>query len=98
MKLSVKRIVVAALFVAGIFALKLHATAPNKIEPQTWSPGCIANVPRSWGVFRGGSAQSGLAFEDSTGTLRFLTNIPCDGTPTVALEIHRTADKNPNNN
>ena len=98
MKLSVKRIIVAALFAAGMFALKLHAAAPKKVEPQNWSPGCIANVPRSWGVFRGGSAQSGLAFEDSTGTLRFVTNIPCDGTPTVALEIHRTADKNPNNN
>jgi hypothetical protein len=42
-------------------------------------------------VFKGASTQSGLAFEDSAGTLRFLTNIPCDGAPVVALEIRRTA-------
>jgi hypothetical protein len=51
--------------------------------------------PKILGAFRGASAQSGLAFEDGAGTIRFLTNIPCDGVPIVSLEIHRTAD-NPN--
>jgi hypothetical protein len=70
---------------------KVYAAAPGKPTPQLWNPGCVASVPRAWGTFRGGSAQSGLAFEDSAGTLRFLTNIPCNGTPVVALEIRRTA-------
>lgn len=72
------------------------ATARAKeAKPQLWTPGCIASVPRSWGAYRGGSAQSGLAFEDGSGTLRFLTNIPCDGsTAVVALEIRRTGGPN----
>jgi hypothetical protein len=31
-----------------------------------------------------------LAFQDSAGTLRFFTNIPCGSTPQVALEIRRS--------
>jgi len=87
-----------AIVLLGFYTVRLYAKAPKKPELQVWPPGCAASVPRSWGVFRGGSAQSGLAFEDSAGTLRFVTNIPCDGTPTVALEIHRTADKDTHSN
>jgi hypothetical protein len=52
-------------------------------------PVCEATVPLSWGDYKGGSQQSGLAFEDKNGTLRFVTAIPCNGTPQVALEIRR---------
>jgi len=38
---------------------------------------CVATVPKTWGQYRGGSAQSGLSFEDANGTLRFITNLPC---------------------
>ena len=55
---------------------------------------CVATVPKVWGEYRGGSAQSGLAFEDSNGTLRFITNLPCGAVPTVALEIHRSTSYN----
>ena len=51
---------------------------------------CVGQIPSSWGEFKGGSEQSGFAFQDSAGTLRFVTNVPCGGTPEVALEIHRT--------
>jgi len=44
------------------------------------------------GQYRGGSAQSGLSFEDANGTLRFVTNLPCGSVPTVALEIRRSGD------
>jgi hypothetical protein len=81
-------------FVA-LVSLKIYAATPKKPEPQIWTPGCVASVPRSWGTYRGASTQSGLAFEDAAGTLRFLTNIPCDGSPVAALEIRRTAP-NPN--
>jgi len=74
---------------------KLYGGTPKAAGAQVWTPGCVASVPRSWGTYRGGSAQSGLAFEDSAGTLRFLTNIPCDGsTAVVALQIRRTGNLN----
>ena len=46
--------------------------------------------PKFLGEFKGGSEQSGFAFQDSAGTLRFVTNVPCGATPQIALEIHRT--------
>jgi hypothetical protein len=94
-----KTIAIAALTIATAFlSIKLYAATPKPPQPptpQVWTPGCIASVPRSWGTFRGASTQSGLAFEDPSGTIRFLTNIPCDGTPIVSLEIHRTATPPP---
>jgi len=53
---------------------------------------CTAAVPKEWGVYRTGSQQSGLSFEAADGTLRFVTNLPCDGsTPQIALQIRRTS-------
>lgn len=37
---------------------------------------CVVSVPKAWGEFKGGSL-FGLAFEDQTGTLRFLLHPPC---------------------
>jgi hypothetical protein len=51
---------------------------------------CAAQVPRAWGEFKGGSSQSGLAFQAPDGTLRFVTNLPCGAQPVVALKIIRT--------
>jgi hypothetical protein len=94
---TIRTIMVVALVILGaLVSLKIYAAAPEKPVPQVWTPGCVASVPKSWGAYKGGSAQSGLAFEDSAGTLRFLTNIPCDGTPAVALEIRRTAPNSSN--
>ena len=96
MKFQLKTIAIATLTITtALLSFKLYAAnakKPSSPQPQVWTPGCIASVPRSWGTFRGASTQSGLAFEDSTGTIRFLTNIPCDGIPSVSLEIHRTAN------
>jgi hypothetical protein len=91
-----RAVVVVALAIVALVSLKIHAATPKKPEPQVWTPGCVATVPKSWGAYKGGSAQSGLAFEDTAGTLRFLTNIPCDGTPAVALEIRRTPPNSSN--
>jgi hypothetical protein len=95
MKKQNRIVMFAGLVFVALVSLKIHAATPKKPEPQVWTPGCVASVPRSWGTFRGASTQSGLAFEDTAGTLRFLTNIPCDGSPVAALEIRRTAP-NPN--
>jgi hypothetical protein len=96
MKPQLKTIAIATLaIVTTLLSIKLYAATetpkPPQPTPQVWTPGCIANVPRAWGTFRGASTQSGLAFEDASGTIRFLTNLPCSGIPTVSLEIHRTA-------
>jgi|SRR5580700_4894659 hypothetical protein len=87
MKKSIKPTTIALIALLALIAIKLYTT---KAAPaQLWTPGCVSNVPKSWGQFKGGSAQSGLAFEDNAGTLRFLTNIPCGATPLVALEVRR---------
>ena len=94
---TIRTIMVVALVILGaLVSLKIYAATPKKSAPQVWSSGCVASVPKSWGAYKGGSAQSGLAFEDTAGTLRFLTNIPCDGTPAVALEIRRAAPNSSN--
>jgi hypothetical protein len=90
MKRPNRIVMFVGLVLVVLVSLKIYAASPKKPEPQVWTPGCVASVPRSWGTFRGASAQSGLAFEDAAGTLRFLTNIPCDGSPVAALEIRRT--------
>jgi len=70
-------------------ALDLYS---SKAAPQTtYGYTCVSYVPAAWGEFKGGNQQSGLAFQDRDGTLRFVTNLPCDATPQPALEIRRTA-------
>jgi hypothetical protein len=65
---------------------------PKSTQFGTGGAYCTAAVPREWGVYRTGSQQSGLSFEAADGTLRFVTNLPCDGsTPQIALQIRRTS-------
>lgn len=62
-----------------------------KASSQEIFGACVADIPQEWGDFVGGSEQTGLAFRDRQGTLRFVTNIPCNGTiPPVALQVRRT--------
>ncbi len=94
MKLQFKTIAIVALTIAtALLSFKVYAAAPQPPKPQDWTPGCVAGVPKSWGTFRGASAQSGLAFEDANGTIRFLTNVPCNGTPIPSLTVLRTVEK-----
>jgi hypothetical protein len=95
-KKPIQIILIVVIVILGLISFRMYASIPNAPKPQTWTPGCVASVPRSWGTFKGASTQSGLAFEDSAGTLRFLTNIPCDGSPVVALEIRRIPGSLPN--
>jgi hypothetical protein len=96
MKLQFKTIAIVTLTITtALLSFKVYAAAPKPPQPnpQEWTPGCVAGVPRTWGTFRGASAQSGLAFEDSSGTIRFLTNVPCNGTPIPSLTVVRTVEK-----
>ncbi len=71
------------------FTRRTNAAAQLGFDQALYS----GQIPSSWGDYKGGSQQSGFAFDDSNGTLRFITNVPCDGTPQVALELHRIKDK-----
>jgi len=97
MQLHFKIIAIAVLTITtALLSFKVYAATPKSPQPPTpqeWTPGCVAGVPKSWGTFRGASAQSGLAFEDASGTIRFLTNVPCSGTPIPSLTVVRTVEK-----
>ena len=96
MKIPNYKVIGIVVLIVLAISLKIYAASPKSPAPQVWSPGCVASVPKSWGAFRGASTQSGFAFEDSAGTLRFVTNVPCDGTPMVALELRRTVGNTTN--
>jgi hypothetical protein len=93
-KILSKAPALAIIALLALIVLKLYATKAAPNPAQFWTPGCVATIPKAWGQFRGGDAQSGFAFEDNAGTLRFLTNIPCGGTPLVALEVRRSDTSN----
>jgi len=80
--------VLLVIFLTVSFSARRTKAAPQDVFPQA---ACVAYVPQSWGDYKGGSQQSGLAFQDKTGTLRFLTSLPCGGIPLVALEIRRSS-------
>lgn len=82
---TILAVVLVAGFIGYFFARKAHAQQLGVGQPL-----CISEVPSSWGEFKGGSEQSGFAFQDSAGTLRFVTSVPCGATPQIALEIRRT--------
>ena len=89
---SLKTVLIGIFVLLALIAAKICTIQAAPRPAQLWTPGCVATIPKAWGQYRGGSAQSGLAFEDSNGTLRFLTNIPCGSTPLVALEVRRSGD------
>lgn len=90
-RMLVKFSVVALLVLLISASLDVPSSKAN--SQTTYGYTCVSYIPAEWGEFKGGNQQSGLAFQDRTGTLRFVTNLPCDATPQPALEIRRTAPK-----
>jgi hypothetical protein len=90
MKTITFRIAVVAILFAGFAGWNLGRKTSAAPQSSYGQAMCVSQIPLSWGEFKGGSQQSGLAFQDTSGTLRFVTNIPCDGVPQVALELRRT--------
>ena len=94
-----RRTVVLALLlvilISGVVKFLLFPARTTKAAPQEIQEiigVCVSSVPKEWGQFKGGSEQTGVAFEDSQGTLRFVTTFPCNGvTPQVAMEVRRTS-------
>jgi hypothetical protein len=95
-RLAFRALLVPALILLAAVCLNLSGSKANA-QLSTFGSTCVSNVPQSWGEYKGGSYQTGLAFQDSKGTLRFVTNMPCDGTPIPVLEIRR-GQGNGNNN
>ena len=82
---------IATLAVLALIAAALHPRR-TAADPQiAFGAACVSYVPQAWGEYKGGTYQTGLAFEDSKGTLRFVTNVTCEAVPQPALEIRRTA-------
>ncbi len=55
---------------------------------------CIVTVPSSWGEFKGTSSEFGMVFQDSAGTLRFVSNAACQisnapSVPVISMEVRR---------
>jgi hypothetical protein len=82
--------------IASHFIAARAGAAPKPAVAVQWDSDaqCTSKIPRAWGDFKGGSAQSGLAFQAPDGTLRFVTNVPCGSEPPVALKIIRTGNGN----
>lgn len=78
-----------AVYASDARASRTHASDATQLRADAQ---CVSTVPRSWGEYRRGSNQAGLAFEASDGTLRFVTNLPCGAVPVIALEVRRTTD------
>ena len=92
-----KRIAPKLVFAASLILLLTSTMASDRSSAKsqiTYGYTCVSYIPAAWGEYKGGNQQSGLAFEDNTGTLRFVTNLPCDSTPQPALEIRRSAPNN----
>ena len=83
----------AVVFLILLISASLDVPSSRANLQTTYGYTCVSYIPAEWGEFRGGNQQSGLAFQDRTGTLRFVTNLPCDGTAQPALEIRRAAPK-----
>jgi hypothetical protein len=90
-RIALKFFVLTLLVLFLSTASDLRTTEAN--SQTTYGYTCVSYIPAEWGEFKGGNQQSGLAFQDRTGTLRFVTNLPCDATAQPALEIRRTAPK-----
>ena len=85
------RRIVVTLPLICMFLLIASSGRPAKVAAQIQTP-CVAYIPADWGTYKGASASYGLGFEDSEGTLRFVSQIPCSGlhqAPTLALELRR---------
>jgi hypothetical protein len=77
------------LFTAFNWFYARRAKAAPKPQIVYGQANCKSYVPPEWGEYKGSSDNYGVAFQDSSGTLRFITNVACEATPQVALEIRR---------
>jgi len=80
-------VIVALMASNWIYARR--ATANARPQIAYGQPACKSYAPISWGEYVGSSKDYGVVFRDNAGTLRFITNVACETTPQIALEIRR---------
>jgi hypothetical protein len=92
-KKSVRLLILGMLLLtaANWFYARRAKAAPQLTFGQA---ACKSYVPQEWGDFKGSSEHYGLVFQGNDGTLRFITNVPCEATPQIALEIRRGSPNN----
>jgi len=78
--------VIVLLGVSQWFLVRKLAAKPQIVYGQ---PTCTTYVPPSWGEYKGSSEHYGIVFQDSSGTLRFVINVPCQTVPQIALQVVR---------
>ena len=89
MKLRLALIAVIIVLAAMIGVHEVKASPQLRLG----SP-CVITVPAEWGDFKGIS-KYGLVFQDQSGTLRIIDQMPCDidggykGVPNVSVEVRR---------
>jgi len=93
--MKTKRIAALATLVlaAAIGGYQLRAHAQQ--QPQQFPKPCTVIIPEEWGEYAGTATGTGMVFEDSHGTLRIISDIPCSidgsvsGPPRVIAQILR---------
>jgi hypothetical protein len=94
MSRKISHLLILSLFLlsaANWFYARKAKAAPQASFGQA---ACRSYVPEEWGEYKGNSEHYGIVFQDSSGTLRFVTNVPCEATPQIALEIRRGSPPN----
>lgn len=92
-KITARLLILAVLFLSAanwFYARRAKAAA----QLDFGQAACTSFVPPEWGEYKGSSEHYGIVFQDNNGTLRFVTNVPCPGTPQIALEIRRGSPPN----
>jgi hypothetical protein len=80
--------------VIGGIVGRMHSSASTVHAQEKDVTGCMVFVPKAWGEYKGGSSY-GLAFQDQSGTLRFLAHPICGNglspiqAPVVDLKVER---------
>ena len=75
--------------VFGTHELTVHAQ-------QQFPPPCQVTIPQEWGELKGVSEKIGMVFEDKSGTIRVISEMPCTtpgavlSRPNVSVEIRRS--------
>ena len=85
-----KMTLLGLLLLSGLTIAFVGKARSSPLAPMSTNAHCVVSVPREWGEFVG-AGRYGVSFKDESGTLRFVTQLPCglDVTPHVALEIRR---------
>jgi hypothetical protein len=85
------RTIVGLGLVTAVAFLTGRAMGRASLPVTTPAARCVVYVPREWGEYQSAD-RYGISFKDESGTLRFVSQLPCSGLDAplhIALEIRR---------